>query len=448
MRPEQLSDALNYLEEDLIAEAAAVRDHSKARRPSWQKWGALAACLAVAVFAGTRLLPGEALPKPGNPPRPGASGPSQPVQGGELPTLTIQWDTSGGMGFEGYMAFDIAELGGNNPWTEEAELSTLPVYKNPLTYDEQHRATGANWRRMKALLLDVAGKLGLDTQNLPITDNTPSQEQQQAIREKFAAVGDTVPEGYFDPTTLIIEGEGVTVEVDQTLTASIDFAPPVALPEGYNFTHYATRAEKRKAADWLSSQYYGLVSGMAKPLLDQGMGDRNIYSQQSFDVEYYDGAGSLEEQMVSYSFYRTAFYCDDNGELFLAPAAAGGELRHLCPLRHAGGGAHRQGGAGLPHRLPRGNLAPLLPVFGLPAGGGERGNPVRHEELRRLLCSRGGREVYRQYAHLRRQLQLLKQKTALPRRPASGEGLFSDGLLFRLPGQGGGLLCSVILVGV
>ncbi len=241
MRPEQLSDALNYLEEDLIAEAAAVRDHSKARRPSWQKWGALAACLAVAVFAGTRLLPGEALPKPGNPPRPGASGPSQPVQGGELPTLTIQWDTSGGMGFEGYMAFDIAELGGNNPWTEEAELSTLPVYKNPLTYDEQHRATGANWRRMKALLLDVAGKLGLDTQNLPITDNTPSQEQQQAIREKFAAVGDTVPEGYFDPTTLIIEGEGVTVEVDQTLTARIDFDPPVALPEGYNFTHFHQR---------------------------------------------------------------------------------------------------------------------------------------------------------------------------------------------------------------
>ena len=50
MRPEQLSDALNYLEEDLIAEAAAVRDHSKARRPSWQKWGALAACLAVSIF--------------------------------------------------------------------------------------------------------------------------------------------------------------------------------------------------------------------------------------------------------------------------------------------------------------------------------------------------------------------------------------------------------------
>ena len=318
MRPEQLSDALNYLEEDLIAEAAAVRDHSKARRPSWQKWGALAACLAVAVFAGTRLLPGEALPKPGNPPRPGASGPSQPVQGGELPTLTIQWDTSGGMGFEGYMAFDIAELGGNTPWTEEAELSTLPVYKNPLTYDEQHRATGANWRRMKALLLDVAGKLGLDTQNLPITDNTPSQEQQQAIREKFAAVGDTVPEGYFDPTTLIIEGEGVTVEVDQTLTASIDFDPPVALPEGHNFTHYATRAEKRKAADWLSSQYYGLVSGMAKPLLDQGMGDRNIYQEQSFDTEFYDGMGTLEEQIVSFNFNRVAFYCNDEGKLFLA----------------------------------------------------------------------------------------------------------------------------------
>lgn len=318
MRAEQMSDALNYLDEELIAEAAEVRSRGAVRRPSWQKWGALAACLAVAVFAGTRLLPGGTLPGPGDPPRPGGSGPSQPVQGGELPTLTIRWDSSGGMGFEGYMAFDISELGGNNPWTEEAELSTLPVYKNPLTYDEQYRATGADEEKMKALLLDVAGKLGLDTQNLPVTDNTPSQEQQQAIREKFAAVGETVPEGYFDPTTLIIEGEGVTVEVDQTLTARIDFDPPVELPQGYNFTHFATREEKRKAAAWLAEEYGGLLSGMAEPTLDQGMGDRNIYQEQSFDTVFYDGMGTLEEQIVNFNFNRVAFYCDDDGKLFLA----------------------------------------------------------------------------------------------------------------------------------
>ena len=36
--------------------------------------------------------------------------------------------------------------------------------------------------------------------------------------------------GYFDPTALTIQGEGVQVEVDQTLTATIRFEPPVALP--------------------------------------------------------------------------------------------------------------------------------------------------------------------------------------------------------------------------
>ena len=57
---------------------------------------------------------------------------------------------------------------------------------------------------------------------------------------------------------------------------------------------------------------------MAEPVLDQGMADRNIYGERSFDVEYFDGGGSLKQQIINYNFNRVAFYNDDDGKLFLA----------------------------------------------------------------------------------------------------------------------------------
>ncbi len=214
MNAEQLIDAMNFLDEDLIREAEETRSRV-IRRSSWHRWGALAACVAVAVFAGTQLMPKTA-PQPPQSleiPSSGASGPSQPASA-DLPMITIQSTGASGFGFEGYMAFDIDELESVNPWTKEVTVKFLPVYENPITYDSMLRPTGANERKMKALLLDTAQKLGLDIQNTPITDNTPSEEQQKAITEKMAAVGEEVPEGYFDPTTLIMEGNGIKIEVD------------------------------------------------------------------------------------------------------------------------------------------------------------------------------------------------------------------------------------------
>ena len=331
MRTEQLSDAMEYLDEELIREAEEARSRVVRRRPAWQRWGALAACLAVAVFAVSRFeppyrdMPGQ---MPGEPPYqfmpgekpssdvppPDSDGPSQP-----LPLITIQDMGVGAMGYEGYLAYDISELGsGANPWTQEETVESLPVYKNPLSYDEMYRVSGADQDKMKALLLDVAGKLGLDTQTTPVTDNAPTEDYKKAITEKFAAVGEKVPEGYFDPTTLIMEADGIKIEVDQTLTARIDFDPPVELPDEITFTYSASKEEMAEAASWLSKEYSGLLSDMAEPVLDQGMADRNICGERSFDVEYFDGGGSLKQQIINYNFNRVAFYNDDEGKLFLA----------------------------------------------------------------------------------------------------------------------------------
>ena len=91
---------------------------------------------------------------------------------------------------------------------------------------------------MQKFILDVAGRLGLDTNNLTITDNAPDEESQQKIIEKFQSVGEAVPDGYFDPTKLIIEADGIKIEVDQSMTAKVSFDPAVQLPEEYNFTHF------------------------------------------------------------------------------------------------------------------------------------------------------------------------------------------------------------------
>jgi len=300
MKPEKISDALNHLDEDLLREAEEARNHKVRRRPAWQKWGSLAACLALAVFAGTRLLSSS-----GN------------IAEGELPSITIENNEAGAFGYEGYMALDISELGGANPWTEGAKIKTLPVYQNSISYDEQHIASGTDLDKMKSLLLTVAEQMGLDTKTIPITDDTPDEDYIKAVTEKIESVGDTVPEGYFDPSTVIMEGDGIKIEVDRTLTARIDLDPAVELPAEYRFSYGASSEEMKEAADWLSKEYSGLLSGMKKPVLDQGMADRNIYRERSFDTVFFDGSGSLEEQIVNYNFIRVAFYNNDEGKLFI-----------------------------------------------------------------------------------------------------------------------------------
>lgn len=306
MRAEQLSGALAYLSDSLLEEARQSREHPPRVRPSWQRWGALAACVALVAVIGVGLLPSSAGPSGENP------------SAGSLPMLTLGDSGVAGMGFEGYMAYDIGELLDKNPWTPETSLDTLPVYRNGLTYNDQHQVQRPDFDSMEEVAVEVAVKLVPDPESLTVTDNAPDDEYRKAVTEKLAAVGEEVPEGYFDPTEVVVEGDGITVTVDATLTARIDFTPPVELPEEINFTHFATQEEKAEAAEYLSTRYSGLLSDMEKPVLDQGMADRNIYRERSFNVEYYDAGGDMEEQIINYNFNRVSFYCDDNGDLFLA----------------------------------------------------------------------------------------------------------------------------------
>ena len=55
MTSEKLHDALNLLPADLVAETDALRTQAKKPQVHWQRWAAMAACLAVVLLAGTMV---------------------------------------------------------------------------------------------------------------------------------------------------------------------------------------------------------------------------------------------------------------------------------------------------------------------------------------------------------------------------------------------------------
>lgn len=88
---------------------------------SWQRWAALAACLALVIGLTAALWP-KASPLP------------------ELPSLTIS-RSQGGSGYEGYSVMDISELTTGNPW-QQVQGDTLPVYRNVLSWTAHHELSG------------------------------------------------------------------------------------------------------------------------------------------------------------------------------------------------------------------------------------------------------------------------------------------------------------------
>lgn len=296
MRGNELLDKMELVDLSYV-EAADTKP--KKKKNVWIRQVAVAACFALTIFAWARFSPKET-----------------PSNTGDLPMLSISGSAES-MGYEGYMAYEISELVNANPWNEDLELTTLPVYQNPLTYDENFLASGADFDKMKQFLLEVAGRLELDTNNLTVTDNAPDEESKQNMIEKFQWVHDTVPDGYFNPTELIIEADGLKIEVDQSMTATVSFDPAVSLPEEYNFTHYASYDDIVAVAEYLKKNYKEFI-GFDNPQVNIYGGDYNIYDQQKYSIEFFNASENEIEQMINYNFNRVTFHCDDDGKLFIA----------------------------------------------------------------------------------------------------------------------------------
>lgn len=298
MNTEHISNALNLLDDDMIDETNALRGGKKRPGMNRLKWLGAAACLALAVCAGGRLLhTGRDLPQ------------TDPT---DLPKLPLSEGVihPGGMGYEGYMAYDVSELISGSPWRETDGFQTLPVYRNPVVYDMAGAPVdNIDLNVMEALALEVADRLGVEVE---VQDTAPSEEEMAAIQEKLGVV----PEGYFSPTEVSVQGDGVKITVGADLTAAIFFEPALELPEEYNFGYYAPYEDMKAVSDYLAREYRTLLA-MNDPQFQITGGDYNIYGQQMYEITAWDRAGDKTQRLINYSFSRVTFSCDEEGRLWI-----------------------------------------------------------------------------------------------------------------------------------
>lgn len=299
MKSERLLNAMGNIDDGLV-EAAAPR--AAGRRHSGLKWAAAAACLAAALIGGFALYSRTAAPDTA-----------------DLPVLDITpKEGANAWGFEGYCAYDISELASANPWTEKMNLKTLPVFENPVEYDRAGAPAGPvsaeMMETMKSRLLEAAGRLGLE--NVQVTDNAPSQEEIDAVTEKFVSVGQEVPEGYFEPTEVTAEQDGVKLSVGADLAVRIDFDPAIDLPSEYRFSYNGSYEDTEAVAEYLAEQYRCLL-GMEKPQVNVTGGDYTFSGEQMHGVELFDAAGDKVQRIVNYNFNTARFSCNDEGQLWL-----------------------------------------------------------------------------------------------------------------------------------
>lgn len=317
MKKEQISDALNLLNDTFIEETDILRNRQKKVQEGamfskifsmagrYWKWAVVGVCMIAVVFAGRQMLVQK------------SADINQPVQEEKLPMLSITENASDGMGFGGLLAYDISEITNNNPWSGERQPSALPVFKNQLSYDKDFIVSGADFGKMRELLMEIAGRLGLDAASLEIKDDAPDEEEKQEIIEKME--GD-VPDGYFNPTMLIAKADGMEITVDQTMQATVSFEPAVKLPDRYNFRNSASYEETVSVAKYLLGQYKGFLC-MESPQINIFHGDYSKYDagyQQEYRLSFYDAGKNNIEGIINYNFRQAEFDCDDSGRLFQA----------------------------------------------------------------------------------------------------------------------------------
>lgn len=279
MNAQHISDALELLDDGLLEEANEARCGVK-RQTTRLGWMTVAACLVLLMGVGAALH-GERL----------APGPD--VTG--LPQIPVGQLTNGGMGFEGYLAYDVSELISGSPWREKDGLKTLPVYRNSVEYDGGGTPVGGiDLEAMKARALEVAGRLGAAEVTVEVEDNTS------------LGTGDKV----------VARGDGVEIAVEADLTASIWFEPALELPGGYNFNYRAPYEDMKKVSDYLLEQY-GPLLDMAEPRMEPTGGDYTFSGEQGYEITAYDAAGDKTQRLLAYSFDRATFSCDDEGRLWL-----------------------------------------------------------------------------------------------------------------------------------
>jgi hypothetical protein len=111
-KQEKISDAMNFIDNDLIERTEVIRSGKKAKKPAWIKWGAMAACLCLVVAGMVYRL---------------SSGSNKPV---------LQWST--GFQAASYFKYNVKSEG-NSSSDSIVDIATIPYDSERYFSDDRNQ---------------------------------------------------------------------------------------------------------------------------------------------------------------------------------------------------------------------------------------------------------------------------------------------------------------------
>lgn len=281
MNKKDFLSAMGDIDDRFIEEA---ENYSRSDAKKWLKYGGLAACLLICALCFSLF---------GGNPESNKEANREKVTVSDLPVLTIE---------RRYASNDTRErrvsaasgLEDGNPWSEDVEIDTLPVYENT-TFDQNDTPASVSDGELETYINDIAESAEMNVESIRYS----RKKEEKNLDKSFKAKAETA--------------EG-TITVYSSHLAIVEYSESLTLPEEYRVpTSVMTKEQAQKVTDYLLEEY-GEVMGF-----ENAKGTVQVeYDEQDNARWYlmgYESAEDQKEEVLNYNLKRINFVLNQEGDL-------------------------------------------------------------------------------------------------------------------------------------
>lgn len=300
MRSEDISQALNEIDEEYI-EAANEKRKPKAKRSPWLKYAAAAAAMVLVVYAGINaLIPNPPVSDDNNDFPLGSNGETS-YGGYDLPKLIFEQSDATAYGFEGYMAYDISELENGNPWNEKMVFEVLPVYRNN-SYNEVGIAYPGIGEEAMLKKLDS------------VTNGEHGEIEYSRIGDFSEGTG--IPDDFVDRIEVISGNRKIEIQSNGGIVVTYNGFDGEELPGDISFTYTETsEGDAYRAISYICQNYCDFIDKANTTFVTSG--EYTFDGEFSRNYRIYDFSGDAISDMLNFSFNEVQLAPNDEGKLML-----------------------------------------------------------------------------------------------------------------------------------
>lgn len=228
----------------------------------------------------------------------------------ELAKISMGSFNAEGGGFEALMAYDIEEIINANPWNKNISISTLPVFKNNLDYNKVGIPTNINIKAMRTRLDETIDLLNINPKQIEIIDDYPAEEEMEEITKKIQSTGGELGDVFTNINPLYAKSKNYEISVFKDLSIEINFKLNDKDLKKYYIDYNSSYEDVKETSKYVGKKYKKIL-GMKEPVINVYDGDYTFNGDQRYKSSFYEGKGTLEEQIINYNLNSTDFYFDE-----------------------------------------------------------------------------------------------------------------------------------------